>query len=142
MILLDTNVISELVRPDPDPAVIAWLDAQQSSEVASTAITMAELLYGISRLPEGRRRRRLGEAVETAIEDDLGARIEPFDASAARDYAEIVSARESAGRPIASADAQIAAICRRLRARLATRNTTDFEGTGIETVNPWQQPRA
>lgn len=140
MILLDTNVISELVRPDPDPAVIAWLDAQQSSEIASTAITLAELLYGISRLPESRRR-RLREAVETVIEEDLGARIAPFDTPAARDYAEIVSARESAGRPIASADAQIAAICHRQSATLATRNTADFEGAGIETVNPWRQPR-
>jgi toxin FitB len=138
MIVLDTNVLSELVRSEPDEGVMSWIDSLDTAEVSTTAITTAELLYGVARLPQGRRRQRLSEAVEGLIEDDLGGRVEPFDAMAAAHYAELVSVRDRAGRPISVADAQIAAICRKLGATLATRNLDDFEGTGVDLVDPWQ----
>jgi predicted nucleic acid-binding protein len=137
VILLDTNVISELIRPKPDEGVTKWLDALDPAAVATTAITAAELFYGIARLPSGKRRQRLNEAIHGLIEDDLGGRVESFDAAAAARYAALVSDRDKAGRPISMADAQIAAICLNLRATLATRNTNDFEGTGISLLNPW-----
>ncbi len=138
MILLDTNVLSELVRRAPDVGVTRWLDSLDAATVATTAITAAELLYGVARLPAGRRKERLSEAIGALIEEDLGGRVEPFDATSATHYAGIVSNRDSRGRPIAVADAQIAAICRKLGATLATRNTSDFKDTGIELLDPWQ----
>ncbi len=139
MILLDTTVLSELVRREPHEGVVEWVDSLDVSTVATTAITAAELLYGAARLPAGRRRERLSTAIRGLIDDDLGGRVEPFDAAAAAHYADLVTSRDQAGRPIGMADAQIAAICRRLAATLATRNTADFEDTGIELVDPWQQ---
>lgn len=138
MIILDTNVLSELSRRDPDERVVAWLDTKAAAQTATTAITAAELLYGVARLPDGRRKTGLAEAVRRILDDDLAGRVEAFDAPTAAHYAAIVAARERAGRPISSADAQIAAICRKLRAVLATRNARDFEHTGIELVDPWQ----
>lgn len=139
MILLDTNVLSELVRPEPDRGVTEWLDSLDPTAVATTAITAAELLYGVARLPAGRRKERLGEAIHGLIEEDLEGRVEPFDAAAAGRYAELHGDRERAVRPISAADAQIAAICRKLGATLATRNTSDFEDTGIDLLDPWQE---
>ncbi len=139
MILLDTNVLSELIRREPDEGVTRWLDSLDAAAVVTSAITAAELLYGVARLPTGRRKRRLGEAIRGLIEEDLDGRVEPFDATAATHYADLVSDREAAGRPIGIADAQIAAICRKLGATLATRNTGDFEDTGIELLNPWSR---
>ncbi len=138
MILLDTNVLSELIRPEPDERVTQWLDSLDAAAVATTAITAAELLYGVARLPAGRRKERLSEAIRGLIEEDFEGRVEAFDAPAATHYADIVSDRETAGRPISVADAQIAAICRKLEATLATRNTSDFKDTGIELLDPWQ----
>jgi toxin FitB len=138
VIVLDTNVLSELIRRDPDEKVLQWMDSLDAATVATTAITTAELLYGIARLAPGRRRDLLGEAAHRLIEDDLAGRVEPFDAASAADYAELVSDRERAGRPIGLADGQIAAICRNLEATLATRNTGDFEDTGIDLIDPWQ----
>lgn len=137
MILLDTNVLSELIRPTPDERVTAWLDSLDSSTVATTSITAAELLYGVARLPAGRRKKRLTDAIHGLLDEDLGGRIEPFDSTAADHYASIVSDRDTAGRPISMADAQIASICRRLGAALATRNTSDFDRTGIDLIDPW-----
>ena len=114
------------------------MDSLDAATIATTAITAAELLYGIARLPAGRRRDLLGEGAHRLIEDDLGGRVEPFDASSAAHYAALVSDRERAGRPIGVADGQIAAICRNLGATLATQNTGDFEGTGVELIDPWQ----
>jgi predicted nucleic acid-binding protein len=139
VILLDTNVLSELVRPEPDRGVMVWLDSLDAATVATTAITAAELLYGIARLPAGRRKERLGEAIRGLLEEDLDGRVEPFDAMSARHYAELLGDRERAGRPISAADAQIAAICRKLGATLATRNTSDFEDAGIDLLDPWQE---
>jgi predicted nucleic acid-binding protein len=139
VILLDTNVLFELVRPEPDSGVTEWLDSLDPTAVATTAITAAELLYGVAHLPAGRRKERLGEAIRGLLEEDLDGRVEPFDATAAGHYADLVSQREQAGRPIGAADAQIAAICRKLGATLATRNSSDFEDTGIDLLDPWRQ---
>jgi toxin FitB len=137
VIILDTNVLSELSRQVPSEEVVAWLDAQSADEIATTAVTVAEILYGVARLPEGRRKAELSEAVHGMINEDLRGRVEPFDATAAALYAAIVPGRERLGRPIGMADAQIASICRKLQATLATRNARDFEDTGIKVVDPW-----
>jgi predicted nucleic acid-binding protein len=137
MIVLDTNVLSEIIRPEPDERVMSWLDSLDAATVATTSVTAAELLYGLTRLPDGQRKTALGKAVRGLLYEDLDGRVEPFDGPAAEHYASIVSKREAAGRPIGIADAQIAAICRKLSATLATRNTDDFQATGIELVNPW-----
>ena len=138
MIILDTNILSELMRSEPSPQVISWLDSLSTADIATTAITVAELRYGAARLPSGRRKAALMVAIQSMLREDLDGRIEPFDASAATDYASIVTEREASGRPIAMADAQIAAICRSLGAELATRNVKDFVGTGIDVTNPWE----
>lgn len=137
MIILDTNVVSEVVRPRPDPKVVAWLESV-TDEVAITAVTLAELLAGLRRLPEGKRKARLTPRVEAAIQPylEVGAII-AFDAAAASRYADILAARDQAGLPIATGDAQIAAICRVLDAVCATRNTRDFVGTGVALIDPW-----
>jgi toxin FitB len=137
LIVIDTNVISELTRPAPEPEVLAWLDSLAVGDVATTAITAAELFYGVARLPEGRRQTELAEAVSGLLSDDFDGRVLPFDQVAAGRYADVVSRRERLGRPVGIADAQIAAICSAVGATLATRNITDFEDTGIELFNPW-----
>jgi toxin FitB len=138
VIILDTNVISELTRPVPDSGVIAWLDSLPPEETAITAITAAELRYGVRRMPDGRRKTELSEAVSALINTDFRDRVEPFDVLAADQYADVVTTREHAGKPIGISDAQIAAICRVLNATLATRNTSDFTGTGVNLINPWK----
>ena len=137
MIVLDTNVISELTRQSPAPRVISWLDALTAAEIATTAITAAELLYGVAKMPDGRRKTELAAAVHGLLSDDFQGRVLSFDEPAAHRYADIVTGREHLGRPISVADAQIAAICRTIDATLATRNTDDFRETGIELINPW-----
>ena len=138
MIILDTNVISELTRQTPAPGVLSWLDSLAVAEIATTAITAAELLYGVARLPDGRRKTELAAAVDGLLNDDFQGRVLSFGEPAARRDAGIVSGRERLRRPIGVADAQIAAICRTVDAALATRNTDDFEETEIELVNPWK----
>ena len=137
MIILDTNVISELARIDPEQSVVTWLDSLPAAEVATTAVTAAELLYGVARLPDGRRRAALAETIDVLINEDFRGRLEPFDGLAAEQYAAVVVGREKKGRPISTADAQIAAICRVHSATLATRNIGDFTDTGIGLINPW-----
>jgi predicted nucleic acid-binding protein len=141
VILLDTNVLSELMRREPDEGVVGWLDSLDAAEVATTAITAAELLYGVARLPQGRCKQQLRQAIDQLIEEDLDGRIEPFDVTAAAHYAALVGDRDTLGRPIGVADAQIAAITRKLGATLATRNIDDFTDTGIDLIDPWQPPR-
>jgi predicted nucleic acid-binding protein len=138
MIILDTNVLSELVRRSPDPGVIDWLDSFPADDVATTAITAAELLYGVGRLTPGRRKSALFEAVNALLAEDFEGRVLPFDSAAAAHYAEVVAGREQLGRPIGMADAQIAAVCHARGTSLATRNTKDFTDTGVELVDPWQ----
>lgn len=138
MIVLDTNVISEMLRPAPDARVSAWLAAQHGPEVYLTAICEAELKYGVAVLPEGRRRDALTNAVEAILAQEFAGRILAFDSAAAAAYAQIAAARRASGRPVSQFDAQIAAIARTHRAMLATRNTADFEGCGVELVDPWR----
>ena len=140
MILLDTNVLSELMRPTPEPAVERWLAAQPDASVFITAITEAELRYGAALLPSGKRRAALAAEIEGMLEDDFGGRILPFDSMAAQAFALVASERRQAGKPISQADAQIAAVARSRGASLATRNVPDFEGCGIEVINPWAAP--
>ncbi|MDR2564861.1 MAG: type II toxin-antitoxin system VapC family toxin [Bifidobacteriaceae bacterium] len=137
MIALDTNVVSELMRPRPDPGVLAWADAQRASELRLTAVTVAEILFGIRRLPPGRRRDDLAAAFDGLRRVEFADRILPFDDHAAEHYATVVALREAEGPPISTADAQIAAICRLHGAALATRNTADFAHCGMAVVNPW-----
>lgn len=136
MIVVDTNVVSELMRPSPSPAVVDWSRARSRQELYTTAITLAEIRYGIERIPAGRRKTRL-----RAIADDVFAafdqRILAFDSAAAAAYAGIVIDRERGGQPIDGFDAQIASVCRVRKAKLATRNHKDFEGTGITLIDPW-----
>lgn len=137
MIVWDTNVLSEIMKPVPDPYVLSWADSIPTSQTAITAITVAEILYGIGRLPDGARRRHLLKVAESLFDEEFGNRILVFDVHAAVEYAALVVEREAAGLPITMADAQIAAICRARECALATRNVSDFEVTGIQVVNPW-----
>ncbi len=138
MIVLDTNVISELARRAPDSGVLSWLDSLNVSEVGTTAVTAAELRYGVTRLPDGHRKRELAVVIRGILTEDFHGRVFPFDERASIRYADVVAGRERNGRPIGVADAQIAAICRDLGAILATRNTADFEETGVELIHPWK----
>lgn len=138
MIVLDTNVISELVRDRPDPGVLAWVDARPVADLHLTSVTVAELLYGVERLPPGRRRAGLGAAVGDLVTVDFAGRVLPFDTAAAVAYAQVVAERDRAGRPIGMADAMIAAVALEAGAVLATRNVKDFAGVGIDLVDPWE----
>lgn len=138
MIVLDTNVLSELMRPQPDSQVIAWLDAQAVDELLVTAITVAEILYGLARLPDGKRKAVLLDTALVMLREDFAGRILAFDELAAECYATLVAGRERTGCPISMADAQIAAICLSHGVVLATRNVKDFEGLGFELINPWE----
>ncbi|MBA2322501.1 MAG: type II toxin-antitoxin system VapC family toxin [Pseudonocardiales bacterium] len=137
MIVLDTNVLSELVRQAPERAVLAWLDSLAATDLATTAVTAADLYYGVARLPSGRRRSALAAAVRALLAEDFAGRVLPFDAEAAEACASVVTDRQRLGRPIATAAAQIAAICRSTDATLATRNIKDFQETGIDLIDPW-----
>ncbi|MDN5821039.1 MAG: type II toxin-antitoxin system VapC family toxin [Brachybacterium sp.] len=140
MIVLDTNVISEIFRPTPEERVVDWLESL-TGEVSITSITLAELLAGVRRLPSGRRKEALSGRIEVALEPYRGSRsVLPFDDLAADRYADVLVARESAGVPISTADAQIAAICLAHGATCATRNVKDFTHTGVELFDPWNAP--
>ena len=136
MIILDTNVVSELMRPDPDVRVRQWVSGRRADELATTAITVAEIRYGIERLPDGRRKEGLLSAA-TALFAAFGDLVQPFDALAATSFGPITDRRASLGRPIEGFDAQIAAICRVRGAALATRNVKDFLETGVAVIDPW-----
>jgi toxin FitB len=136
MIIIDTNVVSELMRPEPDPGVASWVRARDRRELRMTAISLAEVRYGIARLPDGRRKQVLLGAADE-IFSAFADQILPVDAAAAEHYAVIASSRERAGKPIPGLDALIVAVCRSQGATLATRNVSDFDGTGIEIINPW-----
>ena len=138
MIVLDTNVISEIFRSSPEPRVIDWL-VSLTGDVAITSITLAELLAGVRRLPNGRRKDELSRRIEEAVAPYRGSRsVLAFDDDAAGRYAEVLASREAAGAPISTADAQIAAICLAHGAVCATRNVKDFQHTGVELVDPWK----
>ena len=137
MIVLDTNVVSELMRAEPASAVLTWLQRNSGAGLHTTAVTVAEIRYGIARLPEGRRRESLHQAANE-IFAAFPRQVLPFDLAAAGAYADVVAGRENRGNPIDGFDAQIAAICRSQAATLATRNIKDFTDTGIEVIDPWQ----
>jgi predicted nucleic acid-binding protein len=137
MILLDTNVVSELMRPAPSEAVLAWFAAQDAADLYLSAIGEAELRRGAAMLPAGKRRDQLMAAIEAMITKDFAGRILPFDSNAAQAILLVFLERRAAGRPISFADCQIAAAARAQGAAIATRNTADFAGCGIAVIDPW-----
>ncbi len=137
MIVLDTNVVSELVRPSPNRSVVEWVDEHDSSELVITALTAAELRAGVALLPEGRRRVELGMRIESLLVETFAGYVLAFDVGSSAYYAEVLAVRTRGGRPITTFDTQIAAVCRQYDSVLATRNTTDFTDAGIQLVNPW-----
>ena len=137
MYVLDTNVASELMRPSPAPAVAAWIADRDAEELYLTAVSEAELLYGVAIVPAGRRRNELEVAMLRWLDTGFADRILPFDSAAARNYADIAAGWRSAGRPIAPVDCQIAAIARSHDMAVATRNVRDFDDIDIEVVDPW-----
>lgn len=139
MILLDTHVLSECMRPVPAAPVVAWLDAQAAGQVWVCAISRAEIEWGVALLADGRRKLALGMAAEGMFAEDFAGRCLSFDEQAASRYATIVSARTRLGRPVSVEDAQIAAIALAHGMTLATRNERDFEAIdGLSVVNPWR----
>ena len=138
MIILDTNVISELMRRKPSAQVATWVAQQPGTELFTTSITEAEIFYGIELLGRGKRREGLLAAAEAMFSEDFAGRVFVFDSDAARVFAKIGAARRALGRPISHADAQIAALAQVRGAKLATCNVDDFEGCGIEVVDPWK----
>jgi len=136
--LLDTNVLSELLRAAPDAAVVAWTAAQPLESLFVSSVTQAEMLLGARLLPAGKRRQSLEMALSAMFAEDFARRILPFDSAAVPDYVDVVYNRRMAGRPISQFDAQIAAIALHHGKWLATRNSSDFEGCGLELVDPWR----
>jgi hypothetical protein len=136
MIVLDTNVLSETLRPAPAAAVRRWMAAQPAATLFTAAICEAELRYGLALMPAGRRRTSLARAL-AAIFEEFATRILAFDSHAAQAYADIAATRRRIGRPISQFDAQIAAIAAANGFRVATRNVDDFAECGIPVVSPW-----
>ena len=137
MVILETNVVSEMMKAAPRPSVKRWLAAQAPSVVFISAITEAEPRLGVALLPDGRRRDGIAADIETMIAEEFAGRVAPFDSPAAKAFAAIVADRRRSGRPIAIPDAQIAAVARSRGAAVATRHVGDFEGCGITVINPW-----
>jgi toxin FitB len=135
--VLDTNVVSELLRERPEPAVLDWFAARPTDGLYVAAVTQAEMLLGVRLLPAGKRRNALEQAVDRSFEKHFDGRVLPFDSHAALPYASIVASRRRAGRPIGQFDAQIAAIALIHGMKLVTRNVGDFEGCGLGLTNPW-----
>jgi predicted nucleic acid-binding protein len=139
MILLDTNVISEILRPQPEIRVLNWLKAQPREEFWTCSVVIAELLSGIEGMPTGTKQGILREAVEAMVTEDFRGQVVNFDLDAARHFGTIVATRRRMGRPIGGIDAQIAACARKCGAQLATRNVRNFVDCGIQVVNPWEE---
>jgi toxin FitB len=138
VIVVDTNVLSELVRLSPNQRVLDWLRSQVLAALFTTTITEGELLYGLALLPPGRRHAALADQIDRILMVYFGARVLPFDSAAAGAYADIAASRRQAGRPISEPDARIAAIARSREAAVATRNTSDFAGCGVTIIDPWR----
>lgn len=137
MIVLDTNVLSELMRPQSEPKVVEWLLGQTRSALFTTAISRGEMLFGVLVLPEGQRKRQMQQEVLAIFAIDMAERVLPYDSAAADAHAELAAARRAQGRPSSQSDMMIAGIVRSHGATLATRNVRDFEGCGITLVDPW-----
>ena len=138
MIIIDTNVLSELMRPKPSPRLIEWVAKQPVTELFTTSITEAEIFYGMELLPKSKRREGLLAAAEAMFAEDFAGRIFGFDSDAARVFSKIAAHRRALGSPISHADAQIAAIAQVRGAKLATRNVADFENCHLDVVDPWR----
>lgn len=140
MIVLDTSVVFELIRPAPAPQVIQWVDAHDTSDLTISSVTAAELRAGAAVLPAGRRRARITRQINELIEETFAGYVLAFDVACSRHYAAVVAKRRKLGKPITSLDAQIAAICREYGAPLATRHGNDFAGVGVKIIDPWTEP--
>ena len=139
MIVLDTNVLSEVLRPAPEPRVVDWLKDQPRTSLFTTTVTRGEILYGIRLLPAGKRRDGLWDAAIKIFDIDFAGQVLTFDNVAADEFAQISASRRAAGRPITQFDALIAGITRSRGAKLATRNVTDFDACDMEVINPWSE---
>ena len=139
MIILDTNVVSEPIKPNPDPAVLAWLDRQMAESLFLTSVSLAELLVGVETLPEGRRKQHLRAALSEFISNLFGARILPFDPRAAQLYAARIGLAKAGGKAIGFADSQIACIAAAHGFSVATRDVEPFRAAGVRVINPWDQ---
>jgi predicted nucleic acid-binding protein len=137
MIVLDTNVLSEVLKASPDRRVLAWLKDQPRPSLFTTTVTRGEILYGVRLLPDGKRRRALWDAALAIFNEDFAERLLSFDGDAADAYAEVGAVRRAAGRPISQFDAMIAGMARSRGASVATRNAKDFEDCGVDVVDPW-----
>lgn len=137
MIVLDTNVLSEVLRPAPEPKVLVWMSSRPRSSLFTTSVTRGEVLFGLRLLPDGLRRQGLWFAALAIFDVDFFGQMLNFDSGAADAFAEIAASRRSAGKPISQFDAMIAAMARSRGASLATRNIRDFENCGVELINPW-----
>ena len=137
MTVLDTNVISELMKRAPADPVIGWVAAQPATSLYTTSVTQAEILHGIMLLPSGRKRNALETAAAAMFREDFAGRILPFGSDAAYAYARIATDRRRLGRPISHFDAQIAGIARSAGAAIATRNVMDYHACGVRVINPW-----
>lgn len=138
MIILDTNVVSEMMRAAPAPAVVAWLNDQDASKLFLTAVTVGEIRYGLRVLPPGKRRRWLEEGFEKILAGAFVGRILPFDEAAAHRYGELMGSRREMGRPLALLDGQIASIAWATGSVVATRNVRHFVDCGVEIINPFE----
>ena len=137
MIVLDTNVVSELMRPSPADRVVSWMSRQFAPLLYLSTISEAELRYGIEILPPGKRRERLRSEVEEMLREDFAGRVLPFDRAAAQAYVAIAATRRAAGQSISHADCQIAAIARAAGAAVATRDVGAFQDCGVDVIDPW-----
>jgi len=137
MIVLDTNILSALMRREPELTVVAWLDRQPSESVWTTAVTVFEIRFGLELLPPSRRRRQLEDAFARAVTEDFAGRVLPFDQEAAREAAWRAAERRASGKPVDFRDIQIAGVVAARRATLATHNVRHFQGLGIDLVDPW-----
>ena len=137
MVVLDTNVVSELMRPAPDPTVEAWVAGRVAATLFFSAVGEAELLYGVAIMSAGQRRDALASEIEAMLREDFAGRVLPFDGEAAHAYAEIAAARRADGRPVSQADVQIASIACSRGMAVATRNVRDFADMGIDIIDPW-----
>ena len=138
MIILDTNVLSALMRPDPDVPVLKWLDQQPDSSIWTTSITIMEIRYGLQSMPAGRRREQMTQELEAVLKEEIEGRCAPFDIAAAEQTAELMTLRRRKGRPVELRDTMIAGIALATRATLATRNASHFEDLSVPVINPWK----
>jgi predicted nucleic acid-binding protein len=139
MLVLDTNMLSEIMRPEPERKIADWIVRQPSDELFTVAVCQAEILSGLAVMPSGRRRAELEEAARSMFADDFAGRVLPFDIEAAAAYADVFAACRKAGRPSGTIDLMLAAIARVRGASVVTRNVADFEGVGVAIVNPWDE---